>query len=281
MDSFLEAYEAPTLDQQQNLHNMNAWRENGITTLKFSRPRQTNDSRDYQFTDGNCPYFIFPVAGGVFNAVNKRLRKHESTPVISDQRICIRSCRVPTITSTTSATASTTTATPASSITTTTISASDSFRDKISGDTKSSSSSPSNVPDDGTSKLYRIELKYLSLLNAQNKQVNSNAYQEMLASLEESLFIELKKEFDRVRRVEVNEIINEDKTGSGRNVLAIIDITVSPSANAEQDDTQPLTVALNSVIKDSLVGDSSVDSNYLVITRKGEKPKGWISMCEL
>ncbi|UXI19334.1 katanin p80 WD40 repeat-containing subunit B1-like [Sarcoptes scabiei] len=93
MDSYLRAYEAPPLDQQQNLYNMSAWRENGLTTLRFSRPRRTGDPRDYQFSDTDCPYFIFPVMGGVFNAVNKRIRKHESIPIISDRRVCVRSCR--------------------------------------------------------------------------------------------------------------------------------------------------------------------------------------------
>ncbi|CAG2118562.1 unnamed protein product, partial [Medioppia subpectinata] len=51
MDSWLRAYEAPPLDQSQNLYNMSAWRENGITTLRFFRKRITGDNKDFQFTD--------------------------------------------------------------------------------------------------------------------------------------------------------------------------------------------------------------------------------------
>ena len=36
---------------------------------------------------------IFPVKGGRFNAVNKKLRKHEETPTPSSERIFIRPCR--------------------------------------------------------------------------------------------------------------------------------------------------------------------------------------------
>ena len=38
-------------------------------------------------------YLIFPVKGGRFNAVNKKLRKHEETPTPSSERIFIRPCR--------------------------------------------------------------------------------------------------------------------------------------------------------------------------------------------
>ena len=36
---------------------------------------------------------IFPVKGGRFNGVNKKLRKHEETPIPSSERIFIRPCR--------------------------------------------------------------------------------------------------------------------------------------------------------------------------------------------
>lgn len=35
---------------------------------------------------------MFPVQGGMFHAVNKKIRKHNITPVISPDRICIRAC---------------------------------------------------------------------------------------------------------------------------------------------------------------------------------------------
>ena len=93
MDTWLRNYAAPILDGVQSIHNMSAWRENGITSLRFHRKRRTGDRNDFQFTDTKCPYFVFPVQGGVFNAINKRLRKHEATPIVSESRICVKSCR--------------------------------------------------------------------------------------------------------------------------------------------------------------------------------------------
>ena len=91
MDTFLSSYQAPPLDAVQNIHNMSVWRENGITHLQFHRFRTTSDPEyDFQFTDDHCPYFLFPIRGGVFNAVNKRMRKHEETPIVSKNRICVR-----------------------------------------------------------------------------------------------------------------------------------------------------------------------------------------------
>lgn len=72
MDTWLRGYQAPPLDPIQNIHNQSVWRENGVTTLQFNRKRRTGDKNDFQFSDTSCPYFVFPVQGGVFNAVNKR-----------------------------------------------------------------------------------------------------------------------------------------------------------------------------------------------------------------
>lgn len=35
---------------------------------------------------------MFPVKGGPFNAVNKKIRKHGSIPIVTPQRVCIKSC---------------------------------------------------------------------------------------------------------------------------------------------------------------------------------------------
>ncbi|XP_076338554.1 uncharacterized protein LOC143240269 isoform X1 [Tachypleus tridentatus] len=93
MDTWLADYKQPSLDSSQSISNMSGWREDGITTLKFVRKRHTGDlERDLHFTDTECLYMFFPVHGGVFNAVNKKIRQHESTPKISENKICIKSC---------------------------------------------------------------------------------------------------------------------------------------------------------------------------------------------
>lgn len=44
------------------------------------------------FTDEKCLYLMFPVNGGKFDAVSKKIKKHTNIPAITSKRICIQSC---------------------------------------------------------------------------------------------------------------------------------------------------------------------------------------------
>ncbi|XP_066143136.1 uncharacterized protein [Euwallacea fornicatus] len=92
MDTWITGYTQPFLDASQNIYNTSGRIINGVTTLSFSRKRMTNDPKDLAFTDEQCLFMMFPVRGGAFNSVNKKIRKHEAVPVVSAERICIRSC---------------------------------------------------------------------------------------------------------------------------------------------------------------------------------------------
>ncbi|XP_032671335.1 uncharacterized protein LOC116844219 isoform X3 [Odontomachus brunneus] len=92
MDTWISGYNAPLLDPSQDVYNISGRIENGVTTLKFTRKRVTKDSRDLSFTDDHCLYMMFPVKGGTFNPINKKIRKHDAKPVVSSNRICIKSC---------------------------------------------------------------------------------------------------------------------------------------------------------------------------------------------
>ncbi|XP_030757105.1 uncharacterized protein LOC115882976 isoform X4 [Sitophilus oryzae] len=92
MDTWISGYTQPFLDSNQNIYNTSGRIENGVTTLSFTRKRITNDPRDLDFTDDRCLFMMFPVKGGAFNSVNKKIRKHEVLPVVSTERICIKSC---------------------------------------------------------------------------------------------------------------------------------------------------------------------------------------------
>lgn len=92
MDTWITGYTAPKLDDNQNIYNISGRIENGVTYLEFQRKRETNDKSDLSFTEDKCLYLMFPVLGGRFNAVNKKMSKHENTPVVTDSRICIKSC---------------------------------------------------------------------------------------------------------------------------------------------------------------------------------------------
>ena len=93
MDMFTTGYFPPIVDSNQDISKKFGKIEDGIMTLKFSRPRKTQDTSDRGFTDDKGMYLIFPVKGGKFNGVNKKLRKHEETPIPSSERIFIRPCR--------------------------------------------------------------------------------------------------------------------------------------------------------------------------------------------
>lgn len=92
MDTWINGFSPPKLDDQQNIYNISGRTQNGATTLEFTRKRQTDDKSDLSFTDDHCLRLMFPVAGGRFNAVNKKMSKHEQTPIVTEARICIKSC---------------------------------------------------------------------------------------------------------------------------------------------------------------------------------------------
>jgi len=93
MDMWTTGYLAPILDPQQDITDRSGSIADGISTIKFSRKRNTNDNQDVVFSDNDAMWMIFPIYGGRYNAVNKKIRKHEQTPIPSTQRVFIRNCR--------------------------------------------------------------------------------------------------------------------------------------------------------------------------------------------
>lgn len=91
MDTWINGYNTPLVDDQ-SIYNTTGKIADGVTTLSFVRKRNTNDERDIQFTDDKCFFFQFPVRGGSFHAVNKKIKRHDQVPTVSAERICIKSC---------------------------------------------------------------------------------------------------------------------------------------------------------------------------------------------
>lgn len=91
MDTWINDYNAPLVDTQ-SIYNTSGKIIDGATILSFVRKRITNDPKDIQFTNDKCFFFQYPVKGGFFNAVNKKIKRHEHVPVISSERICIKPC---------------------------------------------------------------------------------------------------------------------------------------------------------------------------------------------
>uniref|UniRef100_A0A182P3L9 DOMON domain-containing protein n=1 Tax=Anopheles epiroticus TaxID=199890 RepID=A0A182P3L9_9DIPT len=92
MDTWINGYSAPKLDDRQDLYNASGAIQNGRTVLDFTRKRVTGDESDLAFAEDRCLYMMFPIEGGAFNPVNKKLGKHASVPVVTDTRVCIKSC---------------------------------------------------------------------------------------------------------------------------------------------------------------------------------------------
>lgn len=92
MDTWINGYTQPKLDDNQDIYNASGSIQNGMTILEFTRKRVNDDPQDLSFTDDHCLHLMFPVFGGAFNEVNKKTRKHEQTPVVTESRVCIKSC---------------------------------------------------------------------------------------------------------------------------------------------------------------------------------------------
>lgn len=92
MDTWINGYSPPKLDDHQDIYNASGSIKNGATILEFTRKRTTSDEQDLSFTNDHCLYMMFPIQGGSFNPVNKKLRKHEQIPIVTANRICIKSC---------------------------------------------------------------------------------------------------------------------------------------------------------------------------------------------
>lgn len=96
MDAWMSGYQNPIIDSpsnKQDIYNTSGRIDNGVTTIEFTRKRETKDkAHDLSFTDEHCLYLVFPIQGGGFHEVNKKIRKHEQTPVVTESRVCIKSC---------------------------------------------------------------------------------------------------------------------------------------------------------------------------------------------
>jgi len=104
MDMWTTNYLQPLLEKSQDISDMSGDLVDGVTTIRFTRPRNTGDKQDIAFTDREARYMIFPVKGGHYNGVNKKIKKHEEVPIVSSERVFIKSCRTadgkPTFTTT-------------------------------------------------------------------------------------------------------------------------------------------------------------------------------------
>ena len=78
----------PPIDPIQNVDNLSAAFEDGVTTVMFSRLKDTGDVNDFSLS--NCIYFLFAWGGDVTNITSREISYHgASRRFISDSLICI------------------------------------------------------------------------------------------------------------------------------------------------------------------------------------------------
>ncbi|XP_073993780.1 DOMON-like domain-containing protein nahoda isoform X1 [Rhodnius prolixus] len=93
MDTWIVGQTAPRLDNLQDITNITGRTVDGVTTLTFERSPDTGDrEQDLEFTENSCLYMMFPVMGGEFNPVNKRIKKHKSIPSLTASKVCLSFC---------------------------------------------------------------------------------------------------------------------------------------------------------------------------------------------
>jgi hypothetical protein len=85
--------QAPQLDSSQNIRNESGTYEDGLVTISFIRPVVSTDPKDVSLDQ--CRFFLFPIDGGSYNPVSKKIHKHDQTPISSAERVCIsRTCKI-------------------------------------------------------------------------------------------------------------------------------------------------------------------------------------------
>ena len=78
----------PPRDSIQNVDNASASFEDGVTTVMFSRLRDTGDEDDLSLS--NCVYFLYAWGGGVTNISSGEISYHGAfRRNISNTLICI------------------------------------------------------------------------------------------------------------------------------------------------------------------------------------------------
>ena len=78
----------PPRDPIQNVDNAFATFEDGVTTVRFSRQKDTGDVNDFSLSD--CLYFLFAWGGAVFDINTGQIGYHGATRrFVSDSLVCI------------------------------------------------------------------------------------------------------------------------------------------------------------------------------------------------
>ncbi|XP_078670099.1 uncharacterized protein LOC144910655 [Branchiostoma floridae x Branchiostoma belcheri] len=78
------------VDDNDDLEGKEGSYVDGVLRIKFTRARATGDESDLSFAD-NCLHMFF-AQGGTFNQADLSITKHQATPIVSVNEICIARC---------------------------------------------------------------------------------------------------------------------------------------------------------------------------------------------
>ncbi|KAI8499577.1 hypothetical protein Bbelb_226280 [Branchiostoma belcheri] len=78
------------VDDNDDLEGKEGSYVDGVLRIKFTRARATGDESDLSFAD-NCLHMFF-AQGGTFNQAALSITKHQATPIVSVNEICIARC---------------------------------------------------------------------------------------------------------------------------------------------------------------------------------------------
>ena len=85
---YITQYAPPAVDPSQDIQDKMAEHSNGVTTIKFRRPLGATDAADISLSE--CRYFLFGW-GGVATVATQAISYHATTPIVSQDRICLPS----------------------------------------------------------------------------------------------------------------------------------------------------------------------------------------------
>ena len=83
---YIVARAQPPVDESQDISDIMAVHENGVTTMSFTRQRKPEDKDDRSLDQ--CRFFLFGW-GGEADVGTKTIGYHPQTPIVSTDRICV------------------------------------------------------------------------------------------------------------------------------------------------------------------------------------------------
>lgn len=95
-DRFAQGRYEPDIDNRYDERNeIGRVEESGGYTIEFTRPLTTGDVDDFDLTNPECFYMLYPVSGGsIDDRASDIIGYHFSTPDVSAEKFCFNQCHI-------------------------------------------------------------------------------------------------------------------------------------------------------------------------------------------